>query len=152
MVNMSTMMVSEKVKEVVYLGEITYKKKWLGEGMSEDDRKSMVLTTVKEVFDSQIYCGATCNGENCQGKKCPKDRAINIVMVRHMGQETVETMTRSIMIHAYQTGSEGEGVFRRLFSSQGQPIKLLINAHTYDEETKQLNLDCQGKIAQVMHQ
>ena len=134
------------------LGEITYKKKWPTEKMSEDDRKHVLLTCVKEVFDSQVYSGARCNNESCQSKKCPEHRAINIVMVRHPGQETTTTTTRSIMIHAYQTGPEGEGVFQRLMSLQGDPIKLLINAHTYDEETKQLKRDCQGHIAQVTHE
>ena len=152
MVNMSTMGTEEKFKEVVYLGEITYKKKWPTEKMSEDDRKHVLLTCVKEVFDSQVYSGARCNNESCQSKKCPEHRAINIVMVRHPGQETTTTTTRSIMIHAYQTGPEGEGVFQRLMLSQGDPIKLLINAHTYDEETKQLKRDCQGHIAQVTHE
>ena len=153
MVNMSTMGTEEeKFKEVIYLGEMTYKKKWPTEKMSDDDRKHVLLTCVKEVFDSQIYCGARCNAESCPSKKCPEHRAINIVMVRHAEKETATTTTRSIMIHAYQTGPELEGVFQRLMSAQGDPIKLLINAHTYDEETKQLKLDCQGHIAQVIHE
>ena len=142
---------SEKVKEVIYLGELKYKKKWLGDSISEDDRKMAVLSTVKEAFDSQVYCGVRCNGETCEGKKCPKYRAISIVMIRHRGEDTEETITRSIMIHAYQTGPEGEGVFRRLFSAQGEPIRLILHAHDYNEETKQLKLDCEGFFAQVMN-
>ena len=152
MVNMSTLGAAEKLKEVVYLGEITYGKKWPTETMSEDDRKNVLLTCIKEVFDSQVYSGARCDNESCPSKKCPEHRAISIVMVRHLAQETPTTSTRSIMIHAYQTGPEGEGVFKRLMSAQGDPIKLLINAHTYDEETKQLKLDCKGHIAQVIHE
>ena len=150
MVNMSTMASAEKPKEVIYLGELTYNKKWLGENLSEDERKDAVLRTVKAAFDKEVYCGLRCNGENCGGEQCAKFRAMRIVMVKHTQTETSTTTTRSIMLHAYQTGPEGEGVFQRLCSPQGEPMKLILNAFNYNKETEQLKLACKGHFAPVM--
>ena len=129
-----------KFNEVVFIGELSHKKDWLGD-IPEDQQKMVMLSAVKEIFDSRVYKGTRCNG-----KKSPKEREMNIVLLRESNTE--EMITRVIMLHAYQN-SETDPVFRVKYSSGGEPIKYIIRVHTYDVEEKKLKVDCEGFLRQV---
>ena len=117
---------------VYYLGEIEYSKKWLLDQVLEDndDNKKMILVSmVKQVFDSQVYKGPRCNHTDCATEgKCPSNRHLSIIMVERSSMATEEIGWRSIMIHAYKTGDLEEAVFDTLKAPSGNPIKIEFNA------------------------
>ena len=119
-------------KNVYYLGEIEYSKKWVLDHIMEDndDKKMILLSMVKQVFDSQVYKGPRCNDTDCATKgKCPRNRALNIILVKRTAMETEETAFRSIMIHAYKTGDDlEEAVFEKHIAPSGNPFKIEFNA------------------------
>ena len=135
-----------KFNEVVFIGELSHKKDWLGD-IPEDQQKMAMLSAVKEIFDSRVYNGMRCNGESCEGKTCPKEREMNIVLLKESNTE--EMITRVIMLHAYQN-SEADPVFHVKYSSGGEPIKYIIRVHTYDVDEKTLKIDCEGFFRQVV--
>ena len=93
-------------------------------------KKMILLSVVKQVFDSQVYKGTRCNEANCSTKgKCPRNRKLNIILVRRKGMETEEMAFRSVMIHAYKTGDDlEEAVFEKHTAASGNPIKIEFNA------------------------
>ena len=87
-----------------------------------------LLSAVKEIFDSKVYMGTRCDGESCEGKKCPKEREVNIVLLRESATE--EMITYGIMLHAYQN-SEADPVFHIPYSAGGEPIKYIMHLQRF---------------------
>ena len=123
-------------KNVYYLGEMEYSKKWVLDKVIEanlqdnDAEKMILLAFVKQAFDSQIYIGPRCNDTGCPIEgKCPLNRKLSIIMLGRSCMETEENGWRSIMIHAYKTGDDlEEAVFDKLIAPSGNPIKIELNA------------------------
>ena len=122
-------------KNVYYMGEMEYDKKWLSDKVIEADiqdndaEKLILLASVKQAFDSQVYIGPRCNDTGCVTKgKCPVNRRLSIIMLGKSNMETEEKGWRSIMIHAYKTGDLEEAVFDKLIGPTGNPIKIELNA------------------------
>ena len=122
-------------KNVYYLGEMEYSKKWLLDTVIEADlqdkdaEKLILLSSVKKAFDSQVYIGPRCNDTGCVTKgKCPVNRRLSIIMLGKSSMETNEKGWRSILIHAYKTGELEEAVFDELIGPTGDPIKIELNA------------------------
>ncbi len=116
---------------VYYLGEVEYSKKWLLDQVLEenDDKKMILLSMIKQVFDSQVYKGPRCNDTACATKgKCPSNRHLNIILVERSSMTTEEKGWRSVMIHAYKTGDLKEAVFETHKAPSGNPIKIEFNA------------------------
>ena len=150
------MPLKETIQNVYYQGEIEYSKKWVLDHIIEDndDKKMILLSLVKQVFDSQVYKGPRCNDADCATKgKCPRNRKLNIIMVKQTGMETEETAFRSIMIHAYKTGDDlEEAVFEKHIASSGNPIKIEFNAlgaMTEDQSAPQMQNMVKGGFAEV---
>ena len=121
-------------KNVYYLGEMDYSKKWVLDKVIEADiqdndaEKLILLASVKQAFDSQVYIGSRCNDTGCVTKgKCPVNRRLSIIMLGKSNMETEEKGWRSIMIHAYKTGDLEEAVFDKLIEPTGSPIKIELN-------------------------
>ena len=147
-------------KNVYYLGEIEYKKKWLLDHIIEDndDKKMILLSLVKQVFDSQVYKGPRCNYTDCATKgKCPCNRKLSIIMVERSSMATEEKGFRSIMIHAYKTGDDlEEAVFEKHIAPSGNPIKIEFNAlgvmkGSEDQSVPQMENMVEGGFAEVEH-
>ena len=116
---------------VYYLGEVEYSKKWLFDQVVEDDddKKMILLSMVKQVFDSQVYKGPRCNDTACATKgKCPSNRHLSIILVERSSMTTEEKGWRSVMIHAYKTGDLEEAVFETHKAPSGNPIKIEFKA------------------------
>ena len=123
-------------KNVYYLGEMEYNKKWVLDTAKEnniqgkDVEKMMLLSLVKQAFDSQIYIGPRCNSEDtaCVTKgKCPVNKKLSIILMGRSDMETEEKGWRSIIIHAYKTGDLEEAVFDKHIAASGNPIKIKFN-------------------------
>lgn len=110
----------KKFNDVVFVGELSYKKNWFG-GVSEESRKTTVVSCVKEVFDSKIYNGARCNASTCEGKRCPGERELSIVLLEDKNSGSEEMTKRIIMLHAYQN-TETAPVFHIRYSTTEEPI------------------------------
>ena len=145
----------ESQKNVYYLGEVECCKKWVLDHMAEDndDKKMILLSLVKQVFDSQVYKGPRCNADDCATKgKCPRNRALNIILVKRTAKETEETVFRSIMIHAYKTGDDlEEAVFEKHIARSGNPFKIEFNALGVagGQSSTQLQNMVKGEFAEV---
>ena len=116
---------------VYYLGHVKYNKKWLLDQVisNEDEKKQVLLSIVKQVFDSKVYKGPRCGETGCVTKgKCPLNRKFRITMVRRTAMETEEKGWRSVMIHAYKTGEVEETVFESYIAASGNPLKMEFSA------------------------
>ena len=122
-------------KNFYYMGEIEYDKKWLSNAVIEADiqdddaEKMMLLSAVKQAFDSQVYIGPRCDDTGCVTKgKCPVNRRFIIILLGRKNMEREEKGWYSIMIHAYKTGDLEEAVFDKLIGPTGNPMKIELNA------------------------
>ena len=136
-----------KFYEVVFLGELSHKKDWLG-NLSDDDRKIALLSSVRVIFYHKIYSGERCEAENCQGKKCPKERELNIVMLKE--SETQEMITYVAMLDAYKKPEAEDQVFHVKYTAEGEPVRYIIRAHTFDADGEKVSIGCEGFIRQVV--
>ena len=136
-----------KFDKVVFIGELSHKKDWLG-NLADDDQKMTFLSIVKEIFDNKIYNGKRCEAENCQGKTCPKEREMNIVILKE--SETQGVITRVVMLDAYKKPDAEDQVFHVKYTSEGEPIRYIIRVHTFDSNGEKLSIGCEGFIRQVV--
>ena len=117
---------------VYYLGMIVYSKKWLLEQVIEDsdDKRMILLSIIKQVFDSQVYKGPRCDATDCATKgKCPRNRKLSIMLLERASMATAEKEFASIMLHAYKTGDDlEEAVFTKHIAPSGNPIKIEFSA------------------------
>ena len=113
-----------------YLGKVEYSRKWLLDQLVEDndDKKTMLLITIKQVFDAQVYKGPRCNDTACTTKgKCPRNRHLNIVLAEGVFGTTGEKGWCSVMIHAYKKGDLEEAVFETHKTPSGKPVIIDFN-------------------------
>ena len=149
-------------KNVYYLGEMEYSKKWVLDKVIEADlqdndaEKMILLAFVKQAFDSQIYIGPRCNDTGCVTEgKCPRNRKLSIIMLGRSSMETEEKGWRSIMIHAYKTGDDlEEAVFDKHIAPSDNPIKIEFNAWgvvkgSEDQSVPQMQNMLKGEFAEV---
>ena len=129
-------------KTVYYMGEMEYDKKWLSDTVIEADiqnddaEKLILLSAVKQAFDSQVYIGPRCENTGCVTKgRCPVNRRLGIIILgKKSTMETMETMETtekgwySIMIHAYKTGDGEETVFDELIDPADNQLQIELNA------------------------
>ena len=141
-------------KNVYYMGEMTYDKKWLSAQViskNEDMKKMVLLSIVKQVFDSKVYKGPRCGETGCVTKgKCPANRKLFIIL----GEKSVTSMGGKgycvIMIHAYKTGDElKEDVFNPLKSLAGNPIKIEFSSEEEDVEGGFAEVEDVNQIAEM---
>ena len=114
---------------VYYLGHVEYNKKLLLDQVIPNENEHMLLSIMKQVFDTKVYKGPRCGATGCVTTgKCPLNRKFRITMVRRAVMETEEKGWRSVMIHAYKTGEVEEAVFESYIAPSGNPIKIEFSA------------------------